>query len=232
MVYCQNDQHWPWFIATVINRTLSEFFFQTKQIFVPWLLVFVLSFISSLKGISCIFHSLQLLHICSYFTSTRKRSQLFFIRLRSFTFPPSLLLPSLSLPSPPLHSRPSSPPLKQIFKTRINNFTEWSFAFCFNLSSSDVTSECIFFSNIQKGKRSASKYFFFSAILSGMEKKGISCGIWSEQNYCVFLKRAKFVSKSDYVLYASFCLQNIYHCNRCGISSYFCDRPAQQEKML
>ena len=110
MVYCQNDQHWPWFIATVINRTLSEFFFQTKQIFVPWLLVFVLSFISSLKGISCIFHSLQLLHICLYFTSTRKRSQLFFIRLRSFTFPPSLLLPSLSLPSPPLHSRPSSPP--------------------------------------------------------------------------------------------------------------------------
>ena len=59
----------------------------------------------------------------------------------------SLPSPSLSVPpfpSPPLHSRPSSLPLKQIFKTRINNFTEWSFVFCFNLSSSNAC-ECISF---------------------------------------------------------------------------------------
>ena len=38
------------------------------------------------------------------FTSTRKRSQLFFVRLSSFTFPPFPLLPSQSLPSPRLPS--------------------------------------------------------------------------------------------------------------------------------
>ena len=194
MVYCQNDQHWPWFIATVINRTLSEFFSKNKTD--------LRTLITCVRSLDLFYliterekNQLYFIRFSSFtfvyiFTSTTKRSQLLFVRLRSFTFPPSPLLPFQSLPSPSLHSRPSSPPLKQIFKTRINNFTEWSFAFCFNLSSSDVTSECIFFSNIQKGKRSASKYFFFSAILSGMEKKGISCGIWSEQNYCVFLKRA------------------------------------------
>ena len=57
---------------------------------------------------------------------------------------PSPFLSVPPLPSPPLHSRPSSLPLKQIFKTRINNFTEWSFVFCFNLSSSNAC-ECISF---------------------------------------------------------------------------------------
>ena len=63
---------------------------------------------------------------------------LYFLSLPS----PSLSVPPL--PSPPLRSRPSSLPLKQIFKTRINNFTEWSFVFCFNLSSSNAC-ECISF---------------------------------------------------------------------------------------
>ena len=151
MVYCQNDQHWPWFIATVINRTLSEFFSKNKTDLrtlitcVRSLDLFYLITEREKNQLYFIrFSSLTFVYI---FTSTTKRSQLFFVRLSSSTFSPPPLLPSQSplLPSPPFHSRLSSPPLKQIFKTRINNFTEWSFAFCFNLSSSDVTSECISF---------------------------------------------------------------------------------------
>ena len=151
MVYCQNDQHWPWFIATVINGTLSEFFSQTKQIFVPWLLVFVLSisFISSLKGKKnqlyfsfasapshlFIFLPLQLKEVnCYSFASARLRS------LPPLSFP---LSPSSPLSSLPLSAFVSTPETN--LQDPHNNFTEWSFAFCFNLSSSDVTSECISF---------------------------------------------------------------------------------------
>ena len=65
------------------------------------------------------------------------------------------------------------------------------------------------------------KSFFVSAILSRNKGEGIS----SEPNCtfytCVFLKGT--VSKSDSVSYASFCLRVINHCNKCGISSYFCE---------
>ena len=116
MVYCQNDQHWPWFIATVINRTLSEFFSKNKTDLrtlitcVRSLDLFYLITEREKKSVVFFirFSSFTFVYI---FTSTRKRSQLFFVRLRSFTFPPSPLLPSQSLFSPLL---PSTLGLKQV----------------------------------------------------------------------------------------------------------------------
>ena len=107
MVYCQNDQHWPWFIATVINRTLSEFFSKNKTDLrtlitcVRSLDLFYLITEREKKSVVFFirFSSFTFVYI---FTSTRKRSQLFFVRLRSFTFPPSPLFPFS--PSPPLPS--------------------------------------------------------------------------------------------------------------------------------
>ena len=184
MVYCQNDQHWPWFIATVINGALSEFFSKNKTDLrtlitcVRSLDLFYLITEREKKSVVFFirFSSFTFVYI---FTSTRKRSQLFFVRLRSFTFPPSPLLPSQSLPSPLLpstlglrlhpsnkSSRPASIILLNevlhLFQSFFKRRNEWMH---------------FLFSNIQKGKG----------------------------------------------LYASFCLQNINQCNRCGISSYFCE---------
>ena len=65
------------------------------------------------------------------------------------------------------------------------------------------------------------KSFFVSAILSRNKGEGISSEPNCTFHTCVFLKGT--VSKSDSVSYASFCLRDINHCNRCGISSYFCE---------
>ena len=183
MVYCQNDQHWPWFIATVINRTLSEFFSKNK---------------TDLRTLITCVRSLDLF----YLITEREKNQLYFIRFSSFTFvyiftsttKRSQLfsfasarlhsLPPLSFPLNPL----SSPLLPSTLGLRLHPSNKSS-----RPASIILLSEVLHLFQSFFKRRNEWMHFLFSNIQKG---KG---------------------------LYASFCLQNINQCNRCGISSYFCE---------